>query len=340
MGQNTGVLVMSLYFRLICGAASLLWTAGFAAAVEPSGTTIAVVPAAAASGTSGRRILEVKGPVFMGDRVQTGASGEAQIEFRDNTRLVVGPNSLMTIDAFVFNENNTAKKISMNAVKGSFRFITGLSRKQAYSIHTPTTTVGVRGTRFDLAVLLNGETSLALYDGQARLCDLAGRCVDVQGSCAVVVAPPGGGVVPVRAGPERAARLRALFPYVASQGRLRPQFRVNTSGCRTRQLPSDPELQPPLIRQALAPLPPAVLPPSERPPPEGPPPEGPEAPTGGNPGNDNPVGNAGEPFGGDGQNGNSGNNGSNQASNNHGGGNGNGNGNRGGGNGNGNGHNR
>ena len=70
-----------------------------------------MVPAAAASGTSGRRVLEVKGPVFMGDRVQTGASGEAQIEFRDNTRLVVGPNSLMTIDAFVFNENNTAKKM-------------------------------------------------------------------------------------------------------------------------------------------------------------------------------------------------------------------------------------
>jgi hypothetical protein len=317
--------------------------------VEPSGTTVAVVPAAAATGTSGRRVLEVKGPVFMGDRVQTGASGEAQIEFRDNTRLVVGPNSLMTIDAFVFNENNTANKISMNAVKGSFRFITGLSRKQAYSIHTPTTTVGVRGTRFDLAVRANGETSLALFDGQARLCDRARRCVDVQGSCAVVVAPPGGGVIPVRAGPERTARLRALFPYVASQGRLRSQFRVNTSGCRTRQLPWDPDLRAPLIRQARAALPPAVLPPPEEPPPERPPPEQPEPPTGGNPGNDRPVGNAGEPFGGDGENGNSGNNGGgNQASNNHGGGNGNrpgngGNGNNGNGNngnGNGNGHNR
>ena len=304
---------MSFYIRLICSAACLLWTAGFAGAVEPSGTTIAVVPAAAASGTSGRRVLEVKGPIFMGDRVQTGAAGEAQIEFRDNTRLVVGPNSLMTIDAFVFNENNTAQKISMNAVKGSFRFITGLSRKQAYSIHTPTTTVGVRGTRFDLAVRSNGETSLALFDGQARLCDRAGRCFDVQGSCAVVVAPPGGGVIPVRAGPERTARLRALFPYVASQGRLRPEFRVNTSGCRTRQLPGDPELKAPLIRQALAPLPPTSLPPPDEPEPN---------PPGGNPGNDRPVGNAGEPFGGDGENGNSGNNGGgSQASNNHGGGN-------------------
>ena len=330
---------MSPSFRLICSAVCLLWTAGFAAAVEPSGTTIAVVPAAAASGTSGKRVLEVKGPIFMGDRVQTGAAGEAQIEFRDNTRLVVGPNSLMTIDAFVFNENNTARKISMNAVKGAFRFITGVSQKQAYSIHTPTTTVGVRGTRFDLAVRPDGETSLALFDGQARLCDRLGRCFDVQGSCAVVVAPPGGGVIPVQAGRERAARLRALFPYVGSQARLRPEFRVNTSGCRTRQLPSDPELQPPLIRQALAPLPPAVLPPPEEPPPGEEPPE--PGPTGGNPGNDRPVGNAGEPFGGDGENGNSGNNGNgSQASNNHGGGNGHGNRGGNGNNGNHNGHNR
>ncbi len=43
----------------------------------------------------------------------------------------------MTIDAFAFDERNTARKITMNATKGAFRFITGNSEKQAYTINLP-----------------------------------------------------------------------------------------------------------------------------------------------------------------------------------------------------------
>jgi hypothetical protein len=51
----------------------------------------------------------------------------------------------MIIDAFVFADDNTARNISINAVKGAFRFITGKSPKDVYSITTPTATIGVRG---------------------------------------------------------------------------------------------------------------------------------------------------------------------------------------------------
>jgi hypothetical protein len=67
------------------------------------------------------------------------------VKFRDETKLVVGPNSTMVIDAFVFSDQNTARQISINAVKGAFRFITGKSPKDVYSITTPTATIGVRG---------------------------------------------------------------------------------------------------------------------------------------------------------------------------------------------------
>ena len=206
-----------------------------ARAVEPSGSIMGVQPAAAASGIIGRRILEVTGPIFMGDRVETGAAGEAQIKFRDDTRLVVGPNSLMTIDRFVFSDDDTVRQISMKAAKGAFRFITGNSRKQAYSISTPSSTIGIRGTRFDFAVRPNGETIFALFEGQARLCDRAGRCMDVRPGCAMVVAPPRGGIRGVEAGPDKAALLAAMFPYVVSQARLRPEFRVDTSACNVRR---------------------------------------------------------------------------------------------------------
>lgn len=212
-------------------SASALAGASTVQAASPSGTAVSVIPAAAANGAEGRRVLKVDGDVFMGDKVQTGPGGEAQIEFKDATRLVVGPNSLMTIDAFVFNADNTARKITVNAAKGAFRFITGNSEKQAYTIKTPTATIGVRGTEFDFSVAGNGEMTLALFEGQARVCDLAGVCRDVRGSCAVVVAPASGGVDPATWSQPVAAR----FPYVASQASLLPRFRVNTTSCADRE---------------------------------------------------------------------------------------------------------
>jgi hypothetical protein len=52
---------------------------------------------------------------------------------------------MMIIDAFVFNNDNTARQVSINAVRGAFRFIIGKSSKDAYSITTPTATLAVRG---------------------------------------------------------------------------------------------------------------------------------------------------------------------------------------------------
>ena len=111
---------------------------------QPSGVVIAVVQSSEADGETGRRLLMAEGPVYSGDKVITGARGEAQVRFRDNTKLVIGPNSMMVIDAFIF-EDDTARKISINAVRGAFRFISGNSPKDAYTITTPTATIGVRG---------------------------------------------------------------------------------------------------------------------------------------------------------------------------------------------------
>ena len=276
----TGVFVVTL-----CTPLSALAMVDSGQALEPSGTTVAVVQSAAAAGATGSRVLRVEAPVFMGDRIKTGAVGEAQLRFRDQTRLVVGKNSSLLIDSFVFNDNNTASKVGMQALRGTFRFITGVSRKQAYSIRTPSMTIGVRGTRFDFSVSRSGETSFALFEGGARLCDRAGKCLELSGRCAVVVSSPGRGLRQLEGGAERAARLRADFPYVASQARLLPDFRVDTSSCVVQHAslsdPLDPAI--PLLLPGVAP--PVVLPPPVDPPPT----QGI-----GNPGNDKNVGRAGE----------------------------------------------
>jgi len=132
--------VLRIFVAIACG--------GFAASpafAQPSGIVIAVVQSSEADGDTGRRVLNPEAPVYSGDEIITGPIGEAQVRFRDNTRLVVGPNSMMVIDAFVFTNDDTARQISINAVRGAFRFITGNSPKDAYRISTPTATIGVRG---------------------------------------------------------------------------------------------------------------------------------------------------------------------------------------------------
>ena len=80
---------------------------GSANAQEPSGRTVGVIPDASALRTGGRLPLAVQQPVYMGDRIETGASGEAQINFIDSTRLVVGPTSSLLIDSSVLRNRKT-----------------------------------------------------------------------------------------------------------------------------------------------------------------------------------------------------------------------------------------
>lgn len=209
-----------------------LFAFGFSAiAAEPSGTALAVVQSASVDGTTGQRVLQATAPLYTGDRVRTGNIGEAQIKFRDDTKLVVGPNSSVLIDKFLFNPDQTARAVSINAVKGTFRFISGHGPKSAYSIRTSTATIGIRGTRFDVAIV-NGVTYFALYEGGARLCNRSGKgCVELRGQCDVAMVPPNRGVQRLPGGVQRMNVLNANFPYMRSQARLRPEFRADTSSC-------------------------------------------------------------------------------------------------------------
>lgn len=224
-------------------------------AAEPSGTAVAVVQSASAVGAGGQRLLVVSASLFMGDRVNTGGVGEAQIRFKDQTKLVVGPNSSLLIDKFVFNPDKSAKAVSINALKGSFRFISGVSAKSAYSISTPTATIGIRGTRFDVSIV-NGVTNFALYEGGAKVCKKGGGCVELKGSCEVVSIPPSSPIKKLQGGVERANVLEQRFPYYRSQARLLQDFKVNTGGCALSKAQNIGPQAPTAVAEAPAPAPP------------------------------------------------------------------------------------
>ena len=253
-------------------AAALIVAAGHAIAAQPSGTVIAVIQSAEVDSVTGQKVLQPLADIFSGDRINTGRVGEAQIKFRDNTKLVVGPNSSMVIDAFVFNNDDTARQISINAVRGAFRFITGNSSKDAYSITTPTATIGVRGTEFDVSVEPTGVTRVAAFSGVTIQCprdSISGpidrtQCIETTDPCTVSVIRPNRNIQRLTDTRDRARDLNWYFRYVRDQSMLLDDFQVSLKGCTSAA--TLPETAPPTVAPSPdAPPPPPPTPPPDRP---------------------------------------------------------------------------
>jgi len=271
-------------------AASLItgfWSIGSAA--TEAGKAVAVVQSATATGSNGNRKLEAGMPVSIGERIKTNSRGQVQLVFTDDTKMVVGPNSSLVIEAYLFRSKSTVNKFAVKALGGSFRFITGKSPKKAYSIKTPAATIGVRGTSFDFTVRRNGEAEVVLFSGEAQVCGNGG-CVEMKDACSLAKAPRRDNVSLVRSVDQRNRSIRNRFPYIVSQRPLRRDFHVSTRSCGDLQkvlLKTEPRITGSVSPRApvqAAPEPPAPEPPGEP----------------GNPGNGGTQGNAGSsPNGGD-----------------------------------------
>ncbi|UYO00140.1 MAG: FecR domain-containing protein [Devosia sp.] len=197
------------------------------------GKAVDVVPQAVNTSGGAERTLVVGADVSVGDRVTTGPEGRVQLLFDDQTKLVVGPGSALTIEAYLL-KGNTVDKFTVNALAGTFRFISGNSPKSAYSIKTPTASIAVRGTRFDLAVTRN-FTQAMLYEGALSLCQ-GSTCIELAKRCdigALGASQPGllGWDSDQRSGMVR------NFPFARLQSILQPAFRVSGAHACTEPPP-------------------------------------------------------------------------------------------------------
>ena len=153
-------------------------------AMAAGGIALGVRPAATAATGAETRVLQVGADLFIGDRVITGDNGQVQIKFDDETELVVGPNSSMLLEDYLLRADGSAGKLAINALSGTFRFVTGTAPKDKYLIKTPTGTIGVRGTALDFNVDEAG-TKVLLYHGAVILCNLKNICVTLDGTCEI-----------------------------------------------------------------------------------------------------------------------------------------------------------
>lgn len=90
-----------------------------------------------------------------GDVLVTGRDGQMSLTFIDDTRFAVGPNSRISVDSFDYNRTTQAGSFLTSVNRGSLAVVSGQiakSRQDAMKVRTPTSLLGVRGTKFIVEV--------------------------------------------------------------------------------------------------------------------------------------------------------------------------------------------
>lgn len=220
-----------MMFRRVCVVAGMmLFSLGMSSssyAADKIGEVVAVVGEPQAKAVDGTRTLSAGSDVFENDSIIV-AVGNAQIQLRDGTRLVVGPGSNLLLDRFVMRGGNKAQKVSIMALRGTYRFITGKSDKSAYNIATSSATIGIRGTGFDFWV--KKKTGAVVLNGAVVLRGLNGGSVDVKSGCQMGEATTTSARPLV--GAEKTKTIKENLPFLQDQSQLNRRFRLDVTACR------------------------------------------------------------------------------------------------------------
>jgi hypothetical protein len=89
--------------------------------------------------------------LMVSDRIVSGPNANGGVVFKDGTLLTVGPSTELQVRDYVFEPADAKYAFALYLAKGSAIYSSGKIGKiapEAVNVSTPTTTVGVRGTRF------------------------------------------------------------------------------------------------------------------------------------------------------------------------------------------------
>lgn len=139
----------------ICAA--LLVFAGQSAKAGDSAGMVKVSKGLVSIERDGRKMAaDVGMPVQVADRIRTGSDGAVGVTLRDSTLLSAGPNSLIVIEQFAFDNTTQDGAISVGIRRGTLSVASGRIAKrtpESVDFHTPTSVLGVRGTEFAVEVI-------------------------------------------------------------------------------------------------------------------------------------------------------------------------------------------
>jgi hypothetical protein len=203
-------LVFVLAAALLAAASGAAWAQAAAA-----GRFLSVTGEVNVRGLDGVLRAADRGSEFQaGETVVTGENALAQLRMADNSLLSLRGGSEFKLEQFVFagKDDTTSGSFVVSVIKGGFRTITGLiaqTNRSRYRINTPSATIGVRGTHFEVVHVLPqiasseapAGTYNRVYEGITTLQNPAGASLLVSreqtafaslqpGAAPVLVAPP------------------------------------------------------------------------------------------------------------------------------------------------------
>ena len=168
---------MRLSMLALCLPVLLLGSApALAAPGDSIGSAVTVVNLVTAKLEQDQRELAKGDDVRQQELIEVASDGRSELILRDKTKLALGPGSRLLLDQFVYDPDISGGAIVLDLARGAFRFITGVAAKPAYVIRTPTASITVRGTIFDIYVQLSGMTWLLLIEGAIEVCTEDGKC--------------------------------------------------------------------------------------------------------------------------------------------------------------------
>ena len=115
-------------------------------------------------------------PVLWGDTLVSQQGGRARITLEDNSILNLGSDSSLTILSHDASTQKTQIQLAYGRVRSN---VVKIARAGgSFEVHTPSAVAGVVGTEFYISYD-NGVTTVIVFEGAVRVCDLAGNCVIV-----------------------------------------------------------------------------------------------------------------------------------------------------------------
>jgi hypothetical protein len=228
-------------FGLLMIAAAISVPPGVVTAA-PIGQAVGVQPHATGTVDQTTTVLMTGAALSEGETVVTAAGGQVQVLFNDDTRLVIGPRSSLVIERYLMRNEESASRFAIKAISGTFRFISGKSAKDAYSISAPNGTLGVRGTEFDFAIDGgDGQTTTIVYSGAVTLKPTNGAQITITGRCAVGSIIDAEEAISKGKGIAPSDENKVAFPFVVSQLSLKSPFRVRRpEGCFAEAIEETP----------------------------------------------------------------------------------------------------
>jgi len=131
--------------------------------------------------------IRLQDDLYHNELIETHEDSATEILFLDETTISLGPESSIVLDEFVYDPDPSNSSFVLTVTQGALRFTSGVLPSEAYKIHTPVATIGIRGTIIDLVVdretrndgTVHTSVNLSVVEGEADLINCEGELTRV-----------------------------------------------------------------------------------------------------------------------------------------------------------------